>query len=157
MNYYNYHILKRDKDYLALFTNPNSDNELGHYFEQGYIFVMNVNAFNATSAISVAKQNEHSEIGRLQAELSSLRQDYQNLLAENNRLKFGQGYGFSPQSSNSNLNPLEILGFSDMPEKTELKKRYKLLSQKYHPDKDGSNLLMQIIKEAYENLSTQVA
>lgn len=156
MNYYNYYILKRNDDYLALFTNINTQNEMVHYFEQGYVFVMSVNAFNATSAINIAKQNEHSEIGRLQAELSSLRQEYQKMVEENNRLRFGQSFGFTPQSSNSSLNPLHILGFDTMPQRDELKKRYRSLSHKYHPDKDGSNLIMQIIQEAYESLDKQI-
>lgn len=77
--YYHYAVLKKGEEYLAVLTNPNTQWELGHYYDQGYAFCMNVSAFNASSAVEVAKQNEKSEIVRLQAQLSSLQQDYQML------------------------------------------------------------------------------
>lgn len=148
--YYNYVVLKKGGEYLAVLTNPNTQWELGHYYDQGYAFCMDVSAFNASSAVNVAKQNEESEIVRLQAQLNSLQQDYQKLMQENQSLRFGNRYG---QSSSINaINPLEVFGFTSMPDKKELKARYRQLSQKFHPDKEGSNFLMHLINEAYEQL-----
>lgn len=148
--YFHYVVLKKSKEFLAVLTNPNTQWELGHYYDQGFAFFMEVSAFNASSAIEIAKQNESSEIIKLQAELHALRRDYQNLLNENGNLKFNNRYGHSFGSNN--LNPLDILGFSAQPTSEELKKRYRQLAQKLHPDKDGNNFLMQLVQNAYEQL-----
>jgi len=155
MNFFNFAIYKKNNDFLAVITNQNAEWEIGHYNEQGYIFLMYVSALNANSAIEIAKQNTNSEIGRLQSELAALRQEYQILLKENNNLKFSSSFGSSPQSSH--FYPLEVLGLDKMPDKEELKKRFKLLSQKYHPDRGGSHLLMTLINEANESLKRQLA
>lgn len=147
--YYNYVVLKRNKEFLAVFTNPNTQWELGHYYDQGYAFFMEAQAFSASAAIEVAKQNESSEIIKLQFELNALRQEYQKLQNENNSLKFNNRFGYS---FGANLNPLDILGFSSQPNQDELKKRHRQLAQKFHPDKDGNNFLMQLIQSAYEQL-----
>lgn len=148
--YYHYVVLKKGEEYLAVLTNPNTQWELGHYYEQGYAFCMDVSAFNASSAVEVAKQNEKSEIVRLQAQLNSLQQDYQKLMQENQSLRFGNRYG---QGSSINaINPLEVFGFTSVPDQKELKSRFRQLSQKLHPDKEGSNFLMHLINEAYEQL-----
>ena len=148
MTLYNYAVLKKNNDYLAVFNNSNTYYwDLGHYYDQGYTFLMYVSAFNANSAIEIAKQNVNSELGRLKAELATLRQKYENLQNINN------SFGFSTQTNN--FNPLDVLGFKTKPDKTELKKRYKSLSQKFHPDKGGSDLLMKMIKDAYDNLNRE--
>lgn len=148
--YYHYIILKKNDEYLAVLTNPNTQWELGHYYDQGFAFVMEMRAFNATSAIEIAKQNENSEIVKLRAELDSLRQEHQKILNENYNLKSNNGFGFSV---GNNINPLDVLGFSTHPDKDTLRSRYKTFSQKFHPDKDGSNFLMQLINSAYEQLN----
>ena len=155
MQFFHFAIFKKNDDFLAVLTNPNTEWEKGHYYEQGYIFLMYVSAFTANGAIEIAKQNTNSEIGRLQAELSALRLEFQKLLNENNNLKFSSQFGASPQSSH--FNPLDVFGFKDMPSKDELKRRYKVLSQKYHPDKEGSNLIMSLINEANEILNRQIS
>ena len=148
--YFHYVVLKKNKEFLAVLTNPNTQWELGHYYEQGFAFFMEASAFNANSAIEIAKQNESSEIIKLQAELNALRQEYQKILNENSNLKFNSRFGFSFGSNN--LNPLEVLGFSARPDHEELKKRYKQLVQKLHPDKGGNKLLMQLVQNAYEQI-----
>lgn len=148
--YFHYVVLKKNKEFLAVLTNPNTQWELGHYYDQGYAFFMEVQAFSANAAIEVAKQNESSEIIKLQSELNALRQEYQKLLSENNNLKSNHRFGYSFGANN--LNPLDVLGFSEQPDQEELKKRYRQLAQKFHPDKDGSNFLMQLIQNAYEQL-----
>lgn len=148
--YFHYVVLRKNKEFLAVLSNPNTQWELGHYYDQGFAFFMEVSAFNANSAIEIAKQNESSEIVRLQAELSALRQEYQKLLTENGTLKFGGRFGFSSRANSPS--PLEILGFSDRPDPEELKKRYRQLAQKLHPDKGGNDFLMRLVNDAYEQL-----
>ncbi|MFT6908352.1 MAG: DnaJ-domain-containing protein 1 [Oleiphilaceae bacterium] len=148
--YYHYVVLKKGDEYLAVLTNPNTQWELGHYYEQGYAFCMEVSAFNARSAVDVVKQNEKSEIVRLQAELNALQQDYQKLMQENLSLRFGNRFGRN--SSQNAINPLEVFGFDAPPDLKELKTRYRQLSQKFHPDKGGSNFFMQLVHNAYEQL-----
>ena len=143
MNYFQYAILKKDNNYFALLTNPNTYLELGHYYEQGYGFYMYISAFNANSAIELAKQNENSEISRLQIELNRLRQ-------ENQRLRDQNYNGFS--NNINNIDPLAVLNFTEIPTQNELKKRFIELSNKFHPDKNGSNFIMQLINEANEQL-----
>lgn len=153
--YFHYVVLKKNKDFLAVLTNPNTQWELGHYHDQGYAFFMEVRAFSASAAIEVARQNENSEIIKLQSELNTLRQEYQNLLNENSNLKFNSRFGYSFGANN--LNPLEVLGFNTKPDQDELKKRYRQLAQKFHPDKGGNNFLMQLIQNAYEQLNSNKA
>lgn len=153
--YFHYVVLKKNKEFLAVFTNPNTQWELGHYYEQGYAFFMEVQAFNAKTAIELAKQNENSEIIKLQTELNILRQEYQKLLNENNKIKFNNRFGNSFVANN--LNPLDVFGFLEQPSEEELKRRYRQFAQKFHPDKDGSNLIMQIIKNAYDQLKVRQA
>ncbi|MBF1802722.1 J domain-containing protein [Alloalcanivorax profundimaris] len=148
--YYHYVVLKKGEEYLAVLTNPNTQWELGHYYDQGYAFCMDVPAFNASSAVEVVKQNEKSEIVRLQAQLKSLQHDYKKLMQENQSLRFGDRYG---QASSINaINPLEVLGFTSAPDQKDLKLRYKQLSLKLHPDKGGSNFLMRLLNDAYAQL-----
>lgn len=153
--YFHYAVLKNQNEFLAVLTNPNTQWELGHYHDQGYAFFMNVSAFSANAAIEVAKQNENSEIIKLQSELNALRQEHQKLLNENSNLKFNTRFGYSFGANN--LNPLDVLGFTAQPDKDELTKRYRQLTQKFHPDKDGNNFLMQLIQSAYEQLKGSAA
>lgn len=153
MQLYYFTILKKDNDYLAVFQNQNTQWELGHYYDQGFTLVMSVQAFNANSAIEIAKQNAKSEIARLQFELNALRQQYQELQNERHRSSYRSRSPFGINSQSNKIDPLEVLGFKEMPSKNELKKRYRSLSQKVHADKGGNDFLMRLIKEAYEDLS----
>lgn len=153
VQYLHFAVFKKNENLLAVITNQNTEWEKGHYHEQGYIFLMYVHAFTANGALEIVKQNMNSELGRLQAELSALRFELQKVTNENNNLKFGSQFRDSSQSNNSN--PLDVFGFTAMPDKDQLKRRYKVLSQKYHPDREGSNFLMSLINEAYEILKNQ--
>ncbi|PNH84139.1 hypothetical protein C1M56_20655 [Vibrio diazotrophicus] len=153
--FYNYVVLKKNDEYLAVITNQNTHWELGHYYDQGFTFFMNISAFNSQTAIEQAKQNADSEIGRLQAELASLQQEYQKLQSDYNNMKFSNSFGFA--SPHNGLNPMEIFGFKTMPTKQELKKQYKTLSLKVHSDRGGSDWLMRVVKQAYDQLNQQIA
>lgn len=50
----------------------------------------------------------------------------------------------------------DILGYQELPESVELKKRYRSLASIHHPDKGGSNAMMQRLNESYENLKKTV-
>ena len=152
MQLYYFTILKKDSEYLAVFQNQNTHWELGHYYDQGFTLVMSVQAFNANSAIEIAKQNAKSEIARLQFELNALRQQYQELQNERHKSNFRSRSPFEINSQPNNIDPLEVLGFEEMPSKEELKKRYRSLSQNVHADKGGNDFLMRMVKEAYEDL-----
>jgi len=143
MNLFHYAILKKDNNYLAILTNPNTQWELGHYYDQGYSFFMFISAFNANTAINQAKENENSEIFKLQNELNYLRQENQRLSNE----KFNNS-----SLDINNIDPLMVFGFSKTPTRDELKIKYKELSKKLHPDVGGSNFIMQIINKAKEQI-----
>ena len=51
-------------------------------------------------------------------------------------------------------NPYEVLGVSQDASKEEIKKAYRKLAMKYHPDKGGDPLKFQEISNAYEELTT---
>ena len=58
------------------------------------------------------------------------------------------------RKNNTSYTDLEILGFSSLPTKSELRKKYKMIASIYHPDKGGSTQFMQRINDAYDNLSS---
>lgn len=152
--YYNYAILKKGKEYLALFTNPNTQFELGHYFDQGYMFLMYQSAYNANSAIQLAKESEHSEIARINAELNWLKQENFRLQQENNNLR--NNTFNTPFQQNINHDPYGVLGIQETASEDEIKKKFQKLSSSLHPDKGGSNYLMSIINQAYDKLRNRV-
>ena len=155
MRYYNYIILKKENNYLAVIANNNSDWELGHYYDQGYAYFMDIRAFNANSAIEQAKQSVNSELIKLKNEINHLYNENKRLRDENHNLK--RGNQFNSSTSLHNIKPLEVLGFKEQPTKEELKNRYRSISQKIHPDKeDGSEFIMKLINEAYEQLKKEV-
>lgn len=160
MNYqagFKYVILKRKDEFLAIYWNYQLEHEIVHFYDQGYIFIGEAYASNAQSAIEVAKKNEDDIVFKLRKELDRTETENNRLRSEIEQLKSNSSWSrFNSMSGNrttpNNLDPLSVLGFSEMPSLADLKKRWKQLSQKFHPDKDGSNLLMQIINDAYNTL-----
>ncbi|UZE94660.1 DNA-J related domain-containing protein [Alkalimarinus alittae] len=59
----------------------------------------------------------------------------------------------STQNPNGHLDSLRILELSPPVSYTEIKKQYKRLASKYHPDKGGSTTLIQAINQAMATLS----
>jgi hypothetical protein len=147
---YRYFILRKDNEFLAVFVNPNTANELVHFYDQGYLFFCEITASTAQAAVSIVQHNEDAEIFRLQREIQALREENRRLLDEQKRGTFSARFNDHPTSND--LDPLAVLGFSEKPTPGALKKRYQSFIQKFHPDKDGSNLLTQIINKAYEQL-----
>ncbi|MEZ9901782.1 J domain-containing protein [Vibrio breoganii] len=56
--------------------------------------------------------------------------------------------------SKNDLTDIQWLGFTMSPNKHDLRKKYRALSNIYHPDKGGCNQVMARINDAYQRLST---
>ncbi|USD42142.1 J domain-containing protein [Vibrio sp. SCSIO 43135] len=56
----------------------------------------------------------------------------------------------------SSYTDYQWLGFSSSPSRQELKKKYQRLTQVYHPDKGGCNVMMSKINGAYERLLAKI-
>ncbi|MFB2710416.1 hypothetical protein ACE1BU_05875 [Aeromonas veronii] len=150
---YNYIVLKKNDEYLAVVVNQSTHMDINHYYDQGFTFFMNISAFNSQAAIQQAKQNATAEINILRSELNSLQQKYQKIKDDYDNLKFSNSFGFT---SPNEFNPMEILGFKTMPTKQELKKQYKVISLKVHSDRGGSDWLMRVVNHAYAQLAQQI-
>ena len=143
---YCFSIFQKKDEFLATLYNPSTS----LYVEQGYIYWGNINATSAITAINEAKNIHHSTINKLKAEIEELKNAYQSLEMENDKLRKNGSSSSSPQSSRHNH--FEVLGLPEGSTSEEIKKRHKELSQKMHPDKNGSHYLMTLINKAKEAL-----
>nr|WP_253825667.1 J domain-containing protein [Vibrio owensii] len=91
-----------------------------------------------------------SEVVRLNQELSRLQAENYELKRLNENLK--RNSAWSHETSGS-VRYFELFGFSEFPSPDELKKRYKSLCMRLHPDKQGDKQLFQLINHAYQELN----
>ncbi len=86
----------------------------------------------------------------LKKELQSFQKEIELLNCENEQLRN------KLLNEHCSLTDKDILGYQELPESVELKKRYRSLASIHHPDKGGSNAMMQRLNESYENLKNTV-
>ena len=145
-------IIKKDESILAM---PNGFNgsisvELNALYSQGYIFCCEITAPNPTRAVEVYNENEKREIVRLNQELSRLQAAYNELQRQNESLKRNSSWS---HESSSSVKYHELFGFSEFPQPDELKKRFRSIRQKLHPDKGGDKQLFQLFQQVYDSLT----
>ena len=145
-------IIKKDESVLAL---PNGmyggiSVELNALYSQGYVFCCEISAPSPARAVEIYSENEKREIVRLNQELSRLQAAYNELQRQNESLKRNSSWSHEASSS---VKYYELFGFSDFPQPEELKKRFKSIRQKLHPDKGGDTQLFQLFEQAYESLT----
>lgn len=145
-------IIKKDDSVLAL---PNGlygrvSTELNALYSQGYIFCCEITASSPARAVEIYNENEKREIVRLKQELSRLQAAYSELKRQNETFK--KSSSWSHESSDS-LKYYELFGFSEAPQPEELKKRFKSIRQKLHPDRNGDTQLFQLFEQVYDSLT----
>jgi len=91
----------------------------------------------------------NNRIHELKVQLSSVSAELEELKFINGQLRD------KLVNEHCTLTDMDILGYQIMPESSDLKKRYRNLAAIHHPDKGGSNVMMQRLNESYENLKTK--
>ncbi|NOI73982.1 J domain-containing protein [Vibrio owensii] len=148
-----YKILKKDGNCLAIPTNSFNgfdSIELTALYNQGYVCCSEITATNTNRAIEIYNEMIKSEVVRLNQELSRLQAENYELKRLNENLK--RNSAWSHETSGS-VRYFELFGFSEFPSPDELKKRYKSLCMRLHPDKQGDKQLFQLINHAYQELN----
>ena len=105
---------------------------------------------NPLKAVEIFKENEKRETTKLKSEIHRLQTAYDEIQRENDTLRRNSYHSKAPRGS---VKYYEIFGFSNHPHPSELKKRYRSLCQKLHPDKEGDKQLFQLIQQAYDDLT----
>ena len=89
--------------------------------------------------------------------------DYLSIMARHTASSYGGGYG-SPSSSTSKKDPYKVLGLDSNASDDEIKKAYRRLAMKYHPDKvegmgeevkRNAEAQFREINEAYEQIKAE--
>ncbi|WP_219093127.1 J domain-containing protein [Pseudomonas sp. UMAB-40] len=132
----------------ALFGNISY--ELDALYAQGFVYFSEIQAINPLRAVEIFTENENREISKLRSEIRRLHTAYDEIQRENDTLRRNS---FHSNSSRGSVENYEIFGFSQPPQPSELKKRYRSLCQKLHPDKEGDKQLFQLIQKAYDDLT----
>lgn len=152
---YEFVIIKKDESVLALPTGMyrGISAELNALYSQGYIFCCEIIAPSPAKAVEeynreIDKLNR--EIVRLNRELSRLQAAYGELQWQNENLKSNSSWSHEASGS---VKYYELFGFSEFPQQEELKKRFRLIRQKLHPDKGGDKQLFQLFEQAYGALT----
>ena len=145
-------IIKKDESVLAI---PNGFNgsisaELNALYSQGFIWCSEITAPNPTRAVEIYNENVKLEVVRLKQELSRLKAAYNELQRQNESLKRNSSWSHATSSS---VKYYELFGFSEFPQPDELKKRFKSIRLKLHPDKGGDKQLFQLFQQVYESLT----
>lgn len=149
---YFYTIIRKNEIILAI-PSPQYGNvscELEALFTQGFIYICEIKAPNPLRAVEIFKENENLEIAKLKSEIFRLQAALDEVQRENTILR---NNSCRSHESKGSVKYYEIFGFSSFPQSDELKKRYRSLRQKLHPDKEGDTKLFQLIQQAYEELT----
>ncbi|MEN5312576.1 J domain-containing protein [Pseudomonas koreensis] len=149
---YYYTILGKDEVVIAIPspTYGNTSYELGALYDQGFIYLSEIQAVNPLRAVEIFKENESREISKLKSEIRRLQIALEEAQRENDAIRR------NPYNSNTikgMVKNYEVFGFSIPPQPSELKKRYRSLCQKLHPDKEGDKQLFQLIQQVYSELT----
>lgn len=148
---YVYKLIRKDEVVLAVPSAPYgmASYELNALYAQGFIYCYEITAPTPVRAVEIFKENEKLEINKLRQDIFRLQAAYNEIQRECEILKRNPSQQY--ESSNS-VKYYEIFGFSNFPDPDELKKRYRSLCQRLHPDKGGDTQLFQLIQQAYEKL-----
>lgn len=150
---YVYTILQKDELIIAVPSGYNGQTtfELNSLYDQGFIYCCEITAPNPNRAVEIFNENEKLEISKLKQEISRLQAAYNEVQRENASLKRNSS-AWSHESSSSVKN-YELFGFSAFPQPEELKKRFRSIRQKLHPNKGGDEQLFQLFEQVYETLT----
>ena len=149
---YYYTILGKSEVILAIPspTYGNTSYELGALYDQGFIYLSEIQAANPLRAVEIFKENESREISKLKSEIRRLQIALEEALRENDTIRRNP---YNSSTLKGMVKNYEIFGFSNPPQPSELKKRYRSLCQKLHPDKEGDKQLFQLIQQVYGELT----
>ncbi|MDQ0739277.1 DnaJ domain-containing protein [Pseudomonas sp. W4I3] len=145
-------LIRKEEIILAIPKGAYSfiSDELNALYDQGFIACSEIWAPTPLRAVEIFKENEKLEINRLRQEITRLQKACDELYSENEGLRRNSSHA---QNSNSSVRNYEIFGFANTPQPEELKKRYRSLRQRVHPDKGGDTQLFQLIQKAFEQLT----
>lgn len=148
---YVYTIIKKGEIILAL---PSSQYgaisyELNALYTQGFIYCCEITAPVPVRAVEIFKENEKLEINQLKQEIYRLQAALNEAQRENQNLRNNPSWS---HESSSSVKYYELFGFSKFPQPDELKKRYRSICQRLHPDKGGDTQLFQLIQQAFAHL-----
>lgn len=147
-----YDIYKKFDSYVAVFTNINSQLERWHYETQGFIYLGNFFAGNANLAIEFARQQDFSIIGTLNSKIEELTRENKKLRQDLSDANLSQ------QQTKVNPftdDPLKVLGLEAGANKDEIRKKCRILAQRLHRDKNGSDYLMSVVNSARDRLQVK--
>ena len=149
---YYYTILGKGEVILAIPspTYGNTSYELGALYDQGFVYLSEIQAINPLRAVEIFKENESREISKLRTEIRRLQIALEEVQRENDTIKRSS---YSSSAPKDMVKSYEVFGFSTPPQASELKKRYRSLCQKLHPDKEGDKQLFQLIQQLYSELT----
>lgn len=148
---YAYKLIRKDEIVLAVPSMQYgiASYELNALCAQGFIIYCEITASTPVRAVEIFKENEKLEINKLKQELFHLHTKYNEIQRENENLRCESSLS---RKSNNSVKYYEIFGFSNPPNPDDLKKRYRFLRQRLHPDKGGDTQLFQLIQQVYEQL-----
>ena len=126
------------------FTNRNLQKQLDEAWNIAHRIAKERDLFKAELHRNIREREEGGKYKRLLDEANATIRKANARITE---LKSGK----SNQSLPS-MNDYTILGANSDTSKAELKKKYKVLSSVYHPDKAGNGVMMQRINDAYARL-----
>lgn len=149
---YYYTVLGKGEVVLAIPspTYGSTSYEICALYDQGFIYLSEIQATNPLRAVEIFTENESREIAKLEREIRRLHIALEEARKENDTIRRNSYDSSTPKGMMKNY---EVFGFSNHPQPNELKKRYRSLCQKLHPDKEGDKQLFQLIQQVYSELT----